>query len=72
MRRAVAADLDLIKPLCESLDEKEEVYDDIYDATINPESKYLSFIAKVGDNAIGAFVCSKDINLSYYKSHFHI
>jgi hypothetical protein len=24
------------------------------------------------DNVIGAFLISKDVNLEYYKSHFHI
>lgn len=29
-------------------------------------------MAKVGEEVIGAFMVSKDVNLPYYKSHFHI
>ena len=29
-------------------------------------------LAKVFDQVIGAFVMSKDVNLEYYISHFHV
>lgn len=51
---------------------KSEVQDSFYDATVNPESKNVSFVAKVGDDIVGAFVLSRDVNLSYYVSHFNV
>ena len=43
-----------------------------YEATINPDSPNLSFVCKIYDDVIGAFLLAKDVNLEYYKSHFHI
>jgi hypothetical protein len=43
-----------------------------YEATINPDSPNLSFVCKIYDDVIGAFLLAKDVNLDYYKSHFHI
>ncbi len=37
-----------------------------------PDSSYMAFVCKIFDDIIGAFVISKDVNLDYYKSHFHI
>jgi hypothetical protein len=39
---------------------------------MNPDAPWLSFTAKIGENVIAAFQISKDVNLEYYKSHFHI
>lgn len=46
--------------------------EDIYDATMNADSSYLAFVARIDSEVIGAFVLAKDVNLDYYKSHFHI
>lgn len=32
----------------------------------------MSFVAKIDEEVVGVFVLAKDINLDYYKSHFHI
>jgi hypothetical protein len=48
------------------------MYEALYEATVNPDSQNLTFIAKIEDEIIGAFVLAKDVNLDYYKSHFHI
>jgi len=44
----------------------------IRDATTNPDSAWLSYSARVEDNVVATFVISRDVNLEYYKSHFHI
>ena len=44
----------------------------MYEATINPDSPNLSYVCKIGEDLIGAFLLAKDVNLDYYKSHFHI
>jgi len=44
----------------------------IYQAVIDPESKNQAFVAKIDETVTGVFVISKDVNLQYYKSHFHI
>jgi hypothetical protein len=42
------------------------------EAMNNPDDLAYCFTAKILDNVIGAFLISKDVNLEYYKSHFHI
>jgi hypothetical protein len=44
----------------------------LYDCAVNPTSTNYGFVAKVNDDCVGAFVISKDVNLEYYISHFHI
>jgi len=39
---------------------------------MNNDAPWLCFTAQIMDNVIGAFLISKDVNLEYYKSHFHI
>jgi hypothetical protein len=48
------------------------MYSDLYDCAVNPTATNYAFVAKVYDEIIGAFVISKDVNLEYYISHFHI
>jgi hypothetical protein len=70
--RSVAEDLDMIKDLIEDLDDKKQIYDSVYEATVNPDSPYIGFVARIDEEVVGVFVLAKDINLDYYKSHFHI
>ena len=72
VRRAVADDLPKIKELLESLEDREDSFKAIYEATVNSDSPNLAFICKIYDDVIGAFLLAKDVNLDYYKSHFHI
>lgn len=72
VRRAQKEDLEKVKELIENLEDKQTVYDGIYESTINPDSPNLAFVCKIYDDVIGAFVMAKDVNLDYYKSHFHI
>lgn len=44
----------------------------MYEAIVNPDSSNLAFIARIDEEVVGAFVLAKDVNLEYYKSHFHI
>jgi hypothetical protein len=64
--------LDKIKDLIEDLDEKDKINEAVYESTVNPDSPYLSFVARIDDEVVGIFILAKDINLDYYKSHFHI
>lgn len=48
------------------------MFEAIYEATINPDSPNLAFVLRIYDSVVGAFVLAKDVNLEYYKSHFHI
>lgn len=32
----------------------------------------MGFVAKIDDEVVGAFILAKQVNLEYYKSHFHI
>jgi len=72
VERAVAADLERVKELVADLDEREAMLESFYDATVNPDSGYFGFVARIDEEVVGAFVLAKDVNLDYYKSHFHI
>lgn len=54
------------------MEDKKGAFDSLYEATVNPDSPNLSFVCKIQDDVIGAFLLAKDVNLDYYKSHFHI
>ena len=58
--------------MLENLDDKKQDYEKLYEATMNPDSPNLCFVCKIEDDVIGAFLLAKDVNLEYYKSHFHI
>ncbi len=73
IRRARQPDIENIKQfLTCGLEDKEEVDEAFYSAVVDPACKNQAFIAKIEETVIGAFVLSKDVNLQYYKSHFHI
>jgi hypothetical protein len=72
VRRATADDIEDIQALTASLDNTKQISDDVYSAIISPESIYQAYVAKILNTVIGVFVMSKDVNLNYYKSHFHI
>ena len=74
--RSVKADLDQIQALIESSGTSEEEVSQtmalISNATTSFASPNLSFTAKIDDTVIATFLVSKDVNLEYYISHFHI
>lgn len=74
--RTSKADLDQIRTLIESsgTDEKdiEETMKTITNATTSFASPNLSFCSRIDGNVIATFMISKDVNLDYYISHFHI
>ena len=72
VQRGASSDLEGVKELLDTLDDKKQAFDQIYEATVNPDSQNLSFVCRIGDDVVGAFLLAKDINLDYYKSHFHI
>lgn len=54
------------------LEDKKDVEETIQKAIFDPDSKNMCFVAKIEETVVGVFVMSKDVNLQYYKSHFHI
>jgi len=72
VHRASPHDIEGIKDLLETMEDKKGAFDSLYEATVNPDSPNLSFVCKIHDDVIGAFLLAKDVNLDYYKSHFHI
>jgi hypothetical protein len=54
------------------MEDKKKAFEQLYEATVNPDSQNVSFVCKIQDDVIGAFLLAKDVNLDYYKSHFHI
>jgi len=72
VQRVEEKDLEEARDLILPLDESKEMHETLYDCALNPTSTNYGFIAKVFDQVIGAFVLSKDVNLEYYISHFHV
>ena len=58
--------------LVSSVDNGDQIVKTIEESVSNPDSPNVAFVAKVGEEVIGVFVLAKDVNLEYYKSHFHI
>ena len=72
VRRSSASDIERIRELLETPADREAYMEKFYEATINPDSPNISFVCKIYDDIVGAFLLAKDVNLDYYKSHFHI
>lgn len=72
VQRVAQGDLEAAGDLISGLDEAKTMYQALYDCAVNPASTNYGFVAKIFDQVIGAFVISKDVNLEYYISHFHI
>ena len=72
VRRISVADVEACRELHATLDESDKMQEALYDCAVNPASTNYGFIAKIYDQIIGAFVMSKDVNLEYYISHFHV
>ncbi len=76
MLRSKFEDIVKIRALIDSSGQEDaktiEIIKQITEATTNTEAPWLCFTAQIMDNVIGTFLISKDVNLEYYKSHFHI
>lgn len=72
MHRVTGEDLDEAKELIDDLDEAQNFFKSLYDCAINPASTDFGFVAKIMDQIVGCFILSKDVNLDYYTSHFHV
>ena len=74
--RTVETDFEQIKALIESSgtagQQTQETLDLIQNATNSFSAGNLSFTARIDDTVIATFLISKDVNLEYYISHFHI
>jgi hypothetical protein len=70
--RVSTEDLENAQDLIAGLEESKKFYDALYDCAVNPSSTNYGFVAKVEGDVVGSFVVSKDVNLDYYISHFHI
>lgn len=56
----------------ESGESSDQILANIRDATERHDSKWLAYSARVEDSIVATFIISKDVNLDYYKSHFHV
>jgi hypothetical protein len=72
VQRICQGDLEAAADLISALDEAKPMQEALHDCAVNPAATNYGFVAKVFDQVIGAFVISKDVNLEYYISHFHI
>ena len=76
MTRTLKTDLDQIKALIESSQtsqpETQDIINKITNAATSFSSPNLSFCARIDSTVIATFMISKDVNLEYYISHFHI
>jgi hypothetical protein len=72
VQRIVQNDLEMAAELTSTLDEAKKMYDGLYECAVNPASTNYGFVAKVLDQIVGVFIISKDVNLEYYISHFHV
>jgi hypothetical protein len=77
MLRTLPDDMDNIAELIESSGESEnklnEVLGQVKMATDNEgSSSYLSFTAKIMGTVIATFLLTREVNMPYYLSHFHL
>lgn len=72
VHRITQTELEAAEELICHLDEAKQMYQCLYECAVNPACVNYGFVAKIFDQVIGAFVISKDVNLEYYISHFHI
>ena len=72
IRSATSTDIPDIKYLFDNLDNKEENITQVYDVLMEKRPDLSCFVALVRDQVIGTFIVARDVNLPYYKSHFHI
>lgn len=47
VQRAHAEDIEKIKELLENLEDKKQAFEELYEATINPDSPNLAFVCKI-------------------------
>lgn len=72
VQRIQQTELEETYDLIVGLDEEDDMKNMLHECAINPATTNYAFVAKVMDQIVGAFVITKDINLDYYVSHFHI
>lgn len=63
---------DLMDSTGDSEDCQKEVLKQIEESVDNTDSPWLSFTARVGSSVVASFLIAKEVNLNYYRSHFHV
>ena len=72
VQRITSEDVGDSAELISTLAESKHMKEMLYDCAVNPTCTNYGFVAKVMDDIVGCFVISKDVNLEFYISHFHI
>ena len=72
IRHSKEEDLNNMDYLLSILDQPEEILNKARSSITESKSEYASFTVTCHSEIIGLFVVSKDVNLKYYESHFHI
>ena len=72
VRKAEESDLDQVKSFLDTSEQKLEVIEEINNAVLNKEKHRIAYLALIREEIIGLVVLSRDVNIPYYTSHFHI
>lgn len=70
VRRTQPKDMELLADLIDSRDDAKDLNSLARQAF--EDSPYIAFTIWVYDDAVGLLLLSRDVNLEYYRSHFHI
>ncbi len=75
--RTDAADIEDIRTLIESSGESDEATQRTvemieHSCKLEGAAPYFSYTAKVMGTVVASFILSRDVNLEYYLSHFHL
>ena len=72
LRLADTPDYDKAKDFLQNLSDSKEMINNLYEVLVKKEASKQCFLTTLGDDIIGEAIITKDVNLPYYKSHFHI
>lgn len=63
---------DLLRSNNEITNDSPEITLGMFKQATTADSPWLAFCARVEDSVVAAFLISRDVNLNYYVSHFHV
>jgi len=72
VRLAEAGDYDRTKEFLTPLTNGKDTIEAVYDVLVKKDTTKQCFLTTLNDDIMGVTVLSKDVNLPYYQSHFHI
>eukprot|EP01022_Parablepharisma_sp_SALTPOND_P008302 TRINITY_DN1355_c0_g1_i1.p1 TRINITY_DN1355_c0_g1~~TRINITY_DN1355_c0_g1_i1.p1 ORF type:complete len:1491 (-),score=241.80 TRINITY_DN1355_c0_g1_i1:5780-10252(-) len=72
VRLAEPGDYGKTREFLQPLVNSEEATESIYEVMVNKDPTKQCFLTTLHDDIMGVLVLSKDVNLPYYQSHFHI